>query len=83
MEYCFESKRCILQRLNDLSSKKCDLKIFKLIIANDIKHCTNNNGVFFNFNNLNDDLLNQIENIINYYENKKYEYSESNINSEY
>ena len=71
MQYYFEDRKNILQRLNDLQSKKCDIQIFKIILANNINHCTNNNGVFFNFNNLENNVIQQIDNIVNYHENKR------------
>ncbi len=46
------------------------MKIFKIIYTDNVDYSKNNNGVFFNLNQLNDESLSKIDNIISYYENK-------------
>ena len=89
-QYSFNEKKLILHRINELNNKKCNMKIFDIIHKNDIKYSQNNNGVFFNLNQLNDECLINIDNLLTIYEQKKqclyskinYTYSESSEKSD-
>ena len=77
-KYDLYQKKNLLSKINDSKNKKRDQKIFSLIYNNNINFSNNDNGIFFDLNQLNDDILTKIENIINYYDNKKYNnYSDS------
>ena len=69
--YTHNDKKQLVKRLGDIKNKKCYIKIFKVIHGNNYKYTQNDNGIFFNLTNLPDNILCGIENIINYYENKK------------
>ena len=69
-KYSHSDKKKLLNRINDLKNKKCNMKIFKIIYTDNVDYSKNNNGVFFNLNQLNDESLSKIDNIISYYENK-------------
>lgn len=69
--YTHNDKKQLVKRLSDIKNKKCYIKIFKVIHGNNYKYTQNDNGIFFNLTNLPDNVLCSIENIINYYENKK------------
>jgi len=64
-------KKIIVDRINNLNSRRCNLKIFKIIYNDKINYSNNDNGVFFNINTLNNEQLNEINNILCYYEKKK------------
>jgi hypothetical protein len=64
-------KKNIVDRINNLNSRRCNLKIFKIIYNNKINYSKNDNGIFFNINNLNNNQLSEINNILSYYEKKK------------
>jgi len=72
-------KKNIVDRINKLNSRRCNLKIFKIIYSDKVNFSKNDNGIFFNINNLNDSQLKIIDTIINYYEKKKL--NDDNINS--
>ena len=63
-------KKKIVSRITDLKNKHCNTKIFKIIYEFNINYSKNDNGVFFNLNELNNETLSKIENIIDFYENK-------------
>jgi hypothetical protein len=69
--YTHNDKKQLVKRLGDIKNKKCYMKIFRVIHGNNYKYTQNDNGIFFNLTNLPDNILCSIENIINYYENKK------------
>lgn len=69
-QYTLLDKQQLLLSMNEKNSKR-DEKIFNLIHHKEIKYSKNNNGVFFDLNQLNDDILYEIEKIISYYELKK------------
>lgn len=78
-QYSIYDKQNLLLRINDKNNKR-DEKIFNLIHNKDIKYSKNNNGIFFDLNQLNNEILFEIEKIISYYEMKKkckYDYSDS------
>ena len=64
-------KKNIVDRINILNSRRCNLKIFKIIYSNKVNFSKNDNGIFFNINNIDDDQLLTINNILCYYEKKK------------
>lgn len=78
--YSVCDKKLLLSKINEYKNKRRDAKIFSLICKNNINYSNNDNGVFFDLNQLNDEILNKIENIILYYEikqKKNIDYSDS------
>ena len=78
-QYCLYDKQNLLLRINEKNNRR-DEKIFNLIHNKDIKYSKNNNGIFFDLNQLSNEILFEIEKIICYYEMKKkckYDYSDS------
>lgn len=57
-------RRKINDKLKKVKNKKIFYIIFDYIKDNNIKYTVNNNGVFFNFKDLNKKMLNHINNII-------------------
>jgi hypothetical protein len=77
--YSLIDKKNLLSYMNVKNFKR-DEKIFNLIHNKNIKYSKNNNGIFFDLNQLNNEILFEIEKIISYYEIKKkckYDYSDS------
>ena len=68
--YSHNDKKQLLNRINNIKNKKCYIKIFSIIHNHKLKYTKNDNGIFFNLTILPNDILNIIENIVNYYENK-------------
>jgi len=64
-------KKNLVDRINALNNKRCNIKIFKIIHSNKINYSSNDNGVFFNISNLDNNQLLNIHNILCYYEKKK------------
>lgn len=52
-------------KLNDMTSNEIE-EIFKIIYKNNNYYTKNNNGISLNLNTLNEDILNQINNYINF-----------------
>lgn len=75
--YTLYDKKNLLSKINDTKNKKRDHKIFSLICTNNINFSNNDNGVFFDLNQLDDSILFKIENIINHYDKKNNNYSDS------
>ncbi len=69
--YTHEHKKLLVKRINEIKSKRCYVKIFKIIYNDNHKYSQNDNGVFFNLTNLPDTTLSKIEQVIQYYDNKK------------
>ena len=66
--YNHNDKKILFKRIGDIKNKKCYIKIFKLIHGDNLSYTKNDNGIFFNLNNLSNELLTNIEYIIQYYE---------------
>ena len=64
-------KKQLIKRINDIKTKKCYIKIFKLIHNDNLKYTKNDNGIFFNISNLSDEILTNIDIILRFYESKK------------
>jgi hypothetical protein len=69
--YTYNDKKQLVKRISDIKYKKCYIKLFKVIYGDNLKYTKNDNGIFFNINNLSDDILLKIEAVIMFYENKK------------
>jgi hypothetical protein len=80
-KYSHDDKKLLVKRIEDIKSKNCYIKIFRLIHNDKLKYTKNDNGVFFNIANLDDKLLNSIDNLVKYYEMKKQNSERNAINS--
>jgi hypothetical protein len=63
----------LVKRMTNIKNKKCYIKILHVVLENNLKHQILTNGVYFNLTKLADDVLNKIEIIIKFYENKRAE----------
>ena len=70
-KYSHYDKKLLVNRIDMIKNKKCNIEIYKIINDNNVKYTQNNNGIFFNLGGLEDDALYKIENVINIFENKK------------
>jgi len=78
--YTHADKQMLVKRIGDVKNKKCYIKIFKLIHGDNLAYTKNDNGIFFNLSVLSDQILTHIEQIIQYYENIKYQNEKILIN---
>ena len=78
--YSHLDKKLLVKRIGNIKSKKCYIKIFKLIHGDNLSYTKNDNGIFFNLTVLSDTILSQIENIIHFYENIKNQNEQTLIN---
>ena len=78
-KFTYIDKKQLIKRINDIKTKKCYIKIFKLIHNDNLKYTKNDNGIFFNITNLSDEILTNIDIILNFYESKKSDIDEQFI----
>jgi len=71
--YSHADKKMLVKRMTNIKNKKCYIKILHVVLENNLKHQILTNGVYFNLTKLADDVLNKIEIIIKFYENKRAE----------
>ena len=71
ISYSNIDKKLLLNKINEFKNKKRDYKIFNLICTNNINYSNNDNGVFFDLNQLDDKILKKIEHILLYYDLKQ------------
>ena len=60
-----EIRKSIVSKIDDIKDKKNLLKIFRFLLKNKIKYSRNLNGIFFNLNDIEGDLLNDLDFFIN------------------
>ena len=69
-----QEKHDIIKRINNISNrknkKKYYIQLFNIINSNNIKYTNNLNGVFFNLNNLNNNIIYEIKKFLDNIENK-------------
>ena len=61
----YNKKKKLVLKIKSLNNKQSYLKLFHMIIENNIEYSSNNNGVFFNVNLLTDELFFKIHNFVN------------------
>ena len=64
-------KKQLIKRINDKKNKKCYLKLLNIIHNDNQKYTKTDNGIFFNITNLSNDILNNIDIILTFYESKQ------------
>lgn len=60
-----EIRKSIVSKIDDIKDKKILLEIFRFLLKNKIKYSRNLNGIFFNLNDIEGDLLNDLDFFIN------------------
>jgi len=70
-KFLYSDKQLLIKRINDIKTKQCYIKIFKLIHNYNIQYTKNDNGVFINISNFDDNFLTKIDSILLHYEKKK------------
>lgn len=70
MNKSYQDKKKLSIKINKLKKRRFYIKLFKIIIDNNIDYTTNNNGVFFNISQLNNEQIKLIENYVNECYNK-------------
>ena len=66
--YDYNKKKKIVYRIQNLKKRKIYIKLFKLILNEDISFSSNNNGIFINVSKIKLDSLAKIDNFLNEYE---------------
>ena len=59
--YDYNQKKKFVYRIQNLKKRKFYIKLFKLIIEENIDYSTNNNGIFINISKINLNSLRKIE----------------------
>ena len=60
----YNEKKKLVLKIKSLNNKQSYIKLFKMLIENNIEYSSNNNGVFFNVNLLTNDLFYKISNFV-------------------
>lgn len=66
-----QRERKLLSNKISLLSNNEHTEIFKLLQNNNVSFTKNNNGVFFNLSDVNDNIIQEINNIVNFFYNHK------------
>jgi len=74
--YDYNKKKKIVYRIQNLKKRKIYIKLFKLILNENINFNSNNNGIFINVSKIPIDSLIKIDEFLNEYESQN---SQSNI----
>tara|TARA_B100001248_G_C27359428_1_gene445596 strand:+ start:1231 stop:1464 length:234 start_codon:yes stop_codon:yes gene_type:complete len=64
----YDSKKKIINRIQNIKNKKNYINLFKLIIKLNISYSINKNGIFFNLNKIDSKDLKKITNLIDSFE---------------
>ena len=64
-------KNLLVSRIKNINNYKCYIRIFKVLCNENIQFTKNSNGIYFVVNNIEEKILNKIEKIVQFYENKK------------
>tara|TARA_B100000674_G_C37732850_1_gene865105 strand:- start:339 stop:629 length:291 start_codon:yes stop_codon:yes gene_type:complete len=75
--YDYNKKKKIVYRIQNLKKRKIYIKLFKLILNENINYSTNNNGIFINVSKIPIDSLKKIDSFLNQYENVSSNVSDS------
>ncbi len=77
ISYKYDDKKKIVFRIQNLKSRKFYIKLFKIIIKENIDYNTNNNGIFFNINKLTNTQFNKINTYLDFCEISSYTESDT------
>ena len=75
--YDYNKKKKIVYRIQNLKKKKNYIKLFKLILNENINYSLNNNGIFINVSKIELDSLIKIDNFLNKIESLQTNVTES------
>ena len=75
--YDYNKKKKIVYRIQNLKKRKIYIKLFKLILNENINYNSNSNGIFFNVSKIPIDSLIKIDEFLNEYEQKNSNVSDS------
>ena len=64
----YDEKKKIVFRIQNLKSRKFYIKLFKIILNENIDYNKNSNGIFFNINKLTNSQFNKINTFLDYCE---------------
>ena len=78
----YNDKKKLVYRIQNLKNKKLYIKLFKLILYENIEYTKNNNGIFFNINKLSIESLCKLDNYLDNCENNKINSGTNNIDSD-
>ena len=65
------NRKQLLSRIEQIKSKNIYLQIFEIIHKDKADYTINDNGIFFNLNKLNNEILIKIEDVLNNYDKNK------------
>ena len=68
----YDYKKKIINRIQNIKNKKNYISLFKLILKLKIPYSVNNNGIFFNINQIQSNNLNKIIQLIDSFETYNY-----------
>jgi hypothetical protein len=57
-------KTYLVSRISEVKDENCYIRLFRLLIRENVKYMRNRNGIFFNVGLLSDDVLTKIDNIL-------------------
>lgn len=57
-------KTYLVSRISEVKDENCYIRLFRLLIKENVKYMRNRNGIFFNVGLLSDDVLTKIDNIL-------------------
>ena len=60
----YNRKKEIVYKIKKLNNKTKYIKLFNILLENNIEYSSNNNGIFFNVNKLNMETFNLINNYL-------------------
>lgn len=60
----YSRKKEIVHKIKKLNNKSKYIKLFNILLENNIEYSSNNNGIFFNVNKLNIETYNIINNFL-------------------
>lgn len=66
--YDYNKKKKIVYRIQNLKKRKIYIKLFKLILNENINYSSNNNGIFINVSKIPINSLSKIDQFLNEYE---------------
>ena len=66
--YDYNKKKKIVYRIQNLKKRKIYIKLFKLILNENINYSSNNNGIFINVSKIPINSLSKIDEFLNEYE---------------
>ena len=64
----YDEKKKIVFRIQNLKNRKFYIKLFKIILNQNIDYNKNSNGIFFNINKLDNSQFNKINTFLDYCE---------------